>query len=565
MYKKRGRAKDENPAPPAKRLRQNIADLYLSNDISASRAQELYEDAVAAGTAHVNDLARVGQGGRLFKNLARDLKAKLLKGSRWPKPYMAKVRMWDPKRSEEVLSDMAFLLPHEIMWAMLEDGATQQFLLGQQKLPSTDAIHVSTVCDELGADRMKTLGVALWGDGIPFNYDRSASLDVFSLSLPGFEGTKFSTMRIPLFAMDHKHVIKGSTFDDLMAVLAWSFTHLATGIKPGARHDGTPFHPRSDRSRLPKEGPSYVGFHGILMECRGDWKQLKDVFRFPQFNEVAGMCWLCACTPATWRLTGPDAPWRNQRLTHWGFVARLRSRGLSPSPLFATPGLRTQCFKPDWLHVCDLGVTSDFLGNFLLLVSQKLPGASHKSRVEAMWKDIQAWYKRHGVENRLDNLCPSMLQGSSTKPPKLRAKAAQARSLVPYAVYAADSFLAGSDVEAAAKAMANQLAACYECLSPDKFDHGKLAHHCRRFCGLAVAMEERHDGILWRCKPKIHLFQELAEFLVDCPSLFWTYRDEDFGGSMAQLARKRGGPATSGSISKNVLLRHCAKHKLPSV
>ena len=231
-----------------------------------------------------------------------------------------------------------------------------------------------------------------------------------------------------------------------------------------------------------------------------------------------------------------------------------------------TPGLHNGCFKPDWLHVCDLGVASDFLGNFLFLLSSKFPGETHTARVAAMWRHIQEWYKTHKVENRLDNLYPTMLKKNANAPPKLRAKGAQAKGLVPYAPFATDSFLTGpGDIEAAVSSMARELAAAYECLSVERFDHERLAGHSRRFCGIAVAMERRHDGILWRCKPKLHLFQELAEFFPDCPSLFWTYRDEDFGGSMAQLARRRGGASNPGVLSKSLLERHCARHALPRV
>lgn len=562
MFQKRGRPYENAAIAKKSRLRENVADLFLSNDISAARAQSLFDDAASADVRSCKSLAAAGNSGRIPKNMSRDLTRKLLKGSQWPKPYVASVRTWNEKTEQEVISQIPILLPHEVVWRMLEDGPTADFLLQHQALGTQDMSHLRGVCEELGIDSSRALGVSLWGDGVPYNYDRSASLDVFSLSLPGLADGRFQNMRIPLFALDHKHVLKGATFDDLMRVLAWSFTHLASGVYPAVRHDGVQFDPKKDRARLKTAG-SWVHHCGVLVECRGDWKQLKDVFRFPQFNEKAGMCWLCSCTPETWRNVGVDAPWRAERLDHWGFVARLLRRGLEPSPLFGCPGLSTSCFKPDWLHVVDLGIACDFLGNLLLLVSSKFEGGSHKARVAAMWRHLQGWYRAHGVASPLQHLTSTMLQSSSTQPPKLRAKAAQARALVPYASTVADSRLGGNVIEETAASMAKELVSCYECLSPSAFDHKKLATHCRRFCLLAVAMERHHDGVLWRCKPKLHLFQELAEFHVDCPSLFWTYRDEDFGGSIAQLARKRGGAKTPWAISKSVLDRHCAKHAVP--
>ena len=560
MFSKRGRPWEAEALPPDRRLRANLADLFVSNDVSAARAQSIFADAEASGARNVADLAKAGHTGKHKKNLARDLTRKLLKNSQWPRPYNAQVRTWNAKAEKVELQEVPVLLPHEIVWAMTKDESTSEHLLRQQ-LCTQDQDHLNRVCAEMGCNPEKTLGLGLWGDGVPYNYDRTASIDIFSLSVPGFHSGAFMNMRIPLFALDHKHVVKGATLDDLMEVLAWSFTCLALGKYPVARHDNSPFN-SSDRSRLKQAGSS-INLHGILVECRGDWKQLKDVFRFPQFNENAGICWLCTCTPQMWRLVGEEAPWRHNRLDHWAFLERLRAQGLEASPLFACPGLETSCFKPDWLHVVDLGVACDFLGNVLLLLSKKFTGATHKARVGAMWQHIQGWYTDQAVENRLDNLYPTMLQAKASNPPKLRAKAAQARGLVPYASFAAAELLESGPVDALAASMATELAACYECLSPTKFDHEVLAFHCRRYCHLAVEMESQHDGVSWRLKPKVHLFQELCEFHVDCPSLFWTYRDEDFGGSMAQLAKRRGGPKGPGVISRAVLNKHCSKHKLP--
>ena len=39
------------------------------------------------------------------------------------------------------------------------------------------------------------------------------------------------------------------------------------------------------------------------------------------------------------------------------------------------------------------------------------------------------------------------------------------------------------------------------------------------------------------------------------PSLYWTYCDEDFGGSVAHLARRRGNIASGRATSESVLSR----------
>ena len=96
----------------------------------------------------------------------------------------------------------------------------------------------------MGCDPESTIGPAFWGDGVPDNYDRSASVDIFSLNFPGFSDDRpLKDTRIPLVAVDHKHVVKGKTFDDILEVIAWSFVFLAVNLYPSARHDNTPFHP----------------------------------------------------------------------------------------------------------------------------------------------------------------------------------------------------------------------------------------------------------------------------------------------------------------------------------
>ena len=49
MFSKRGRGYEETELSPSKRLRANFADLFLSNDISGSRALSLFQDADGAG------------------------------------------------------------------------------------------------------------------------------------------------------------------------------------------------------------------------------------------------------------------------------------------------------------------------------------------------------------------------------------------------------------------------------------------------------------------------------------------------------------------------------------
>ena len=97
MLSKRAKGYDRSTCPPEKRLRLNLADAFLSNDITGARTQEMFNDAQAAGAEGVADLASHSS---CPGNAARDLKRKLARYSKWPQQYTAKVRMKDPKTEE---------------------------------------------------------------------------------------------------------------------------------------------------------------------------------------------------------------------------------------------------------------------------------------------------------------------------------------------------------------------------------------------------------------------------------------------------------------------------------
>ena len=176
MFSKNARPYNPDDLPPGKRLRRNIEDLMSSNSISGSRAQELFNDAHAAGDRNCRRLV-----GRMGANVARDLRRRLLKNSMWPALYEAPIRCWDTKTNQEHLQNMWFLLPHEVLAVMHRIGDAEKLYdcagydpLTRQHLQKCEA---SAGC--------KLLGLGLWGDGAPCNWDRSETMEVLSWNLPG--------------------------------------------------------------------------------------------------------------------------------------------------------------------------------------------------------------------------------------------------------------------------------------------------------------------------------------------------------------------------------------------
>ena len=64
------------------------------------------------------------------------------------------------------------------------------------------------------------LGLGLWGDGVPCNWDRTESVETLSLNLPGQKG-RFQAMRLPIFALSKKQMIE-ETWEDVFELVAWS-------------------------------------------------------------------------------------------------------------------------------------------------------------------------------------------------------------------------------------------------------------------------------------------------------------------------------------------------------
>ena len=84
-----------------------------------------------------------------------------------------------------------------------------------------------------------------------------------------------------------------------------------------------------------------------------------EVFGFPKWNNSAGLCWRCNCTPDQITDVGSNASWRRTRTTHWELIAKIRANGAKLSPLLQVPWVTGEIFRVDWLHAANQGVPAD--------------------------------------------------------------------------------------------------------------------------------------------------------------------------------------------------------------
>ena len=255
------------------------------------------------------------------------------------------------------------------------------------------------------------------------------------------------------------------------------------------------------------------------------------------------------------KAVGRDAPWRTSPLTQGDLIARLAAKGCLISPLLQCPWAHVRIFRRDWLHIADLGVGADWLGNFLNYIQQFFPGGTKVERYNAIFDELQAFYEANEVANRLECLKPSFVENDLGF--KLRGSAGTVRAMIPFAWQLAQELLSVDDVEQnTVRQAAYHINMVYSCLSHSCLEPvPQMKEHSTKFALLYVGLHNLMNPTkpkLWRLKPKLHQWLHLCEE-GSIPVKTWTYRDEDFGGSVAKAARRRGGMLRPQCTSAKVL------------
>ena len=245
MFAKRGKPYDPEAISPSKRLRANLEDLFVHNDISAERAAELFEDAHKARAPGFRKLARIAK--RNPKHLKRDFLRNFTRTNKWHSHYIAQVRVWDAKTQSVGWRKIPFMLPHELLHALLRKHSNEEVLLEQRGLATQSQTNLAKAAGEMNLEASSIVPLGLWVDGVPCNWDRGQSLECVCMSFPG--GTsQLANMRLPLTVINKKFVCE-HTFDDVFEVLQWSMTALAANRFPERRHDGLPWDATPDSRR----------------------------------------------------------------------------------------------------------------------------------------------------------------------------------------------------------------------------------------------------------------------------------------------------------------------------
>ena len=291
--------------------------------------------------------------------------------------------------------------------------------------------------------------------------------------------------------------------------------------------------------------PQVHGYPEIRIDSAGTWARVADPpiayapQTLPHWQNTLGICCKCSATLGNFKDFSSLAPWRSERLNHWQFLERQLLQGKKVSAIYHCPLFSTSCFKIDWLHTMDLGVSCDTLGNLCWHLLPKFAG-KRSDQVAALFLTMKDFYTRNNVETRLFNLTEKMIRSSAKTSPKLKTRAGETRALVPWAWEIAQTMLDQLDpFEQAIFFAIKYLHQAYQCLSKKNFQHQHFHDVCFKFLLQYQALEFLASEYTWYIKPKFHGMAELA-LAFDNPSMNWVYRDEEAGGTLARLGRSKG-------------------------
>ena len=313
--------------------------LFLTNQLSAERTSSLKGDAADAGLEALEDVRNLQAKGS--KNARKDLIKKI-----------GKVDVWDKKKQKVKREWIAVLLPHEWLCKL------------NNKVPSASL----TTWEEKGSIPTP---LSFWCDGVPYKWNRSESVEVMNVALPGIP--QWRNLRIPFACIEHK-VLCENTFNQIFDILLWCLQSLATGEHHLSRHDNLDWL-LANKTRKRLAGKQH-GVRAVLVKA--DWKAFKDISSFPGWRDLL-------VVHSYFAGHEEQDGTRDQPLDHWLLLFRQKLElGKPVSNLLAAPTLHVHQFRPDWLHSMGQGVTADFFGNFLLwTLLPKMAGCNHGEKIKS--------------------------------------------------------------------------------------------------------------------------------------------------------------------------------------
>ena len=209
-----------------------------------------------------------------------------------------------------------------------------------------------------------------------------------------------------------------------------------------------------------------------------------------------------------------------QKLSHWDFIDRQLDLKRPISTIYSAPLFLTSNFKLDWLHVVDLGVTLDCLGNCFHYLLPRL-GKNASEQLPQLLLLIKQYYMVHDIKDGINNLTAGMFRASPSVSPSQRSWSK---------IFGWVCKRAGGEVLRWIPSFWQWSEVGCDLFEPVpwfgfaqwQFPCPKLPKGCAIFLLQYKSLEEAMgtDSLLWILKPKFHMMFELAQ-TGDCPAK-WT-------------------------------------------
>ena len=223
-------------------------------------------------------------------------------------------------------------------------------------------------------------------------------------------------------------------------------------------------------------------------------------------------------------------------------------------PLFAVVGFTIECLALDVMHVLDLGVTQYLVGSVLwALIAgnfaksemataelRRLENIKHLRR--RMWAFYNANVRTRGEQSAIGRLTFKML--SSQTCPRLKAKAAESRNLLPLCLQLVQE---GHDLGASGNCLVEAtkaLCAFYDTMwaEPRQMSAGGLDKLQKQMTRFLLFWKNWGGHMVYKHHCAWHMV-ERAAFLGN-PRFYWTYADEGENRAMGTIAKSLHGGKT---------------------
>ena len=259
-----------------------------------------------------------------------------------------------------------------------------------------------------------------------------------------------------------KSQMTADTLNDILDIMLWELFALAQGRRPKRGEETKPSEQQEAGDYL---NGNWGRWHKMcLMQIKADCAWYAEAMGVRQWNACKSMCPWCGADRdghLTWHNFALDAPWYGTCRTHQQFLQDIRTSiannfRIHVAPFAFYPRIANAPFFSwemvmlDWMHDADMGVIPAEIGEIwwsLLprLATDRRFGRVRPSGLKALKGRLRRWYRAHKTKSQIpvNRLTLRKIKGAKSPHPKLKAKAAQARYLVPFTLALADEFRMG--------------------------------------------------------------------------------------------------------------------------